>query len=165
MIRGADRIFIVLDDDHGISYVAQTFQRSDHLDVVFRMKAYAGFIEHIQHAHQSGADLSRKPDTLRLASRKCAGAAIEIEIVQTNAQQEVQTSSDLVHDLPPCLCSPTRWLDGRKKHVKLVEVQLPEVVNALAVDREQQPGRTNASTFAVGASVLDHDFVQPCFHT
>ena len=53
----ANRVLVVLHDDHRIADVAQAFERGDHLDVVFRMQADARLVQHIEHAHQARADL------------------------------------------------------------------------------------------------------------
>ena len=48
--------------------------------------------------------------------------------------------------------------------MQLVEVELAELVDGLAVDREQQPRRAEARAVAVGAGVLDHHLVEPRLH-
>ena len=64
VIRRADRVFVVLDDDHGVTDVAEPFDRRDHLDVVFRMKPDARLVEDVEHPHQPGTDLRRESDAL-----------------------------------------------------------------------------------------------------
>ena len=48
--------------------------------------------------------------------------------------------------------------------MQLVEVKLAGIVDALARNREQQPGGADARAFAVGAGVLHHHLVEPRFH-
>ena len=48
--------------------------------------------------------------------------------------------------------------------MQLIEVELPHLVDVLALDREQQPRRAQPCATAVGADVLDHDLVEPRFH-
>src|ERR1039457_2947865 len=57
-----------------------------------------------------------------------------------------------------------RRLDGAEERVQLVEMELTDVVDALALDGEEQPGGTHARAFAVGAGVLYHHFVEPRLH-
>jgi hypothetical protein len=68
MIRGPNGIGVVLDDDHGVTNIAQPLERLDHLDVVLGMQPDAGLVEHVEHSHESGTDLRRQPDALRLAA-------------------------------------------------------------------------------------------------
>ena len=43
-------------------------------------------------------------------------------------------------------------------------MQLPEIVNALAGDGEEEPRLPQAGAFAVGTRALDHYFVEPFLH-
>src|SRR5262249_7417477 len=70
VIRGPNCVGVVLHDDHRIAQIAKPFQRLDHFDVVFGMQSDARFVQHVQHPHQTRADLRRKPDTLRFAARQ-----------------------------------------------------------------------------------------------
>ena len=53
VVGGADRVLVVLDHDDSVADVAQPLERRDHLHVVFRMKADARLVEHIEHPHQA----------------------------------------------------------------------------------------------------------------
>ena len=59
VIRGTNRVGIVLDHDHGIAQIAQPLQRLDHFDVVFGMQPDAWFVQHVQHSHQARPNLRR----------------------------------------------------------------------------------------------------------
>ena len=50
-IRGADRLFVVFDDDHCVAQIAEPFERRDHLHVVFRVQTNARLIQHVKHSH------------------------------------------------------------------------------------------------------------------
>ena len=90
VIGGADRVLVVLDDDHRVADVAQALERGDHLDVVLRVQADARLVEHVEHAHQAGADLRRQPDALRFAAGERARAAVEVQIVEADAEQQLR---------------------------------------------------------------------------
>ena len=64
VIGRADGVFVVFDNDDCVAQMLQSPQRFDHLDVVFGVQADAGFVQHIQHAHQAGTDLRREPNAL-----------------------------------------------------------------------------------------------------
>src|SRR5262245_17106641 len=68
VIGSPDRIGVVLYNDYGVPQIAQSFERFDHLDVVLGMQSDAGFVEHVEHSHEPGADLRRQPNPLRLAA-------------------------------------------------------------------------------------------------
>ena len=52
VVRGADRVFVMLDDDQGVADVAQPEQRLDQAVVVALVQADGGLVEHVQHADQ-----------------------------------------------------------------------------------------------------------------
>ena len=57
MVGAADRVLVVLDDDHRVADVAQVDQRLQQALVVALVQADARLIEHIEHADQPGTDL------------------------------------------------------------------------------------------------------------
>src|SRR5262245_22165139 len=48
--------------------------------------------------------------------------------------------------------------------MELVEVELAQIVDGLAGDREAKPRGPHTGTLAVGAGVLDHNVIEPGFH-
>src|SRR6185295_1579869 len=73
-------------------------------------------------------------------------------------------AADLFQHLPAGVRTAAGRLDAAEKGVQLVEVQLTELEDVAAVDREQQSGRTNPRAVAVGAGALDHHLVEPFLH-
>ena len=59
VVGGADGGLVVLHNDDRVADVAQALQRGDHLHVVLGVKANARLVEHIEHSHQSRANLRR----------------------------------------------------------------------------------------------------------
>ena len=140
MIGGADGVLVVLDDDDGIADVAQALERGDHLDVVLRMQADARLVEHVEHSHQPRPDLRGQPDPLRFAAGKRARAAVEVQVVEPDPQQQLEPAADLLEHLPAGVGAAAGRLDGAQERVELVEVELAELVDGLAGDGEAQPG-------------------------
>ena len=99
VVGGADRVLVVLDDDDGVADVAQALERRDHLDVVLRVQADARLVEHVEHPHQPRADLRGQPDALRLAARERARAAVEVQVVEPDAEQQLEPAADLLQHL------------------------------------------------------------------
>ena len=50
-IRRANSLFIVLHYDECVAQIAQSFERRNHLHVVFRVQANARLIQHVKHSH------------------------------------------------------------------------------------------------------------------
>ena len=71
----ADRLLVVLDDDHRVAEVAQPGQRVDQPAVVALVQADRRLVEHVQRADEAGADLAGEADALRLAAGERAGRA------------------------------------------------------------------------------------------
>ena len=66
----ADRLFVVLDDDHGVAEVAQAAERGQQRAVVALVQANRRLVEHVEHAGEVRSDLRRQADALRLAARQ-----------------------------------------------------------------------------------------------
>ena len=90
VVGGADGVLVVLDDDDRIADVAQALERGDHLHVVLRVQADARLVEHVEHPHQPRPDLRGQSDPLRLAAGKRARAAVEVQVVEADAQEQLQ---------------------------------------------------------------------------
>ena len=70
MIGRADDFLVVFYDDHRIFRIAQTLEGGDKSAGVTGVEADAGFVEHIEHAGESGAELGGEADALGFAARE-----------------------------------------------------------------------------------------------
>ena len=68
MIGHADGVFVMLDDDHGVTEIAKTFQGFQQPVIVALVEADGGFVQHIKHAGEAGADLRGQTDALAFAT-------------------------------------------------------------------------------------------------
>ena len=82
MIGRAHRVFVVLDDDHGVAQLGQPAQRRQQSVVVARVQADRRLVEDVKHAHQPRADLAGQPDPLRFAAGERRRGPIERQVVQ-----------------------------------------------------------------------------------
>jgi len=96
MIGGADRVLVVLDDDHGIAEIAQALERLEQARVVALMQADRRLVQHVEHAGQARADLRGKPDALALAAGQRAGRARQREIIKPDIDEELQPLADFL---------------------------------------------------------------------
>ena len=116
MIGGPYGFLVVFDHDDRVAEVAQPPQRPDHLHVVLRMQADARFIQYVKHAHQTGPYLRGKPYSLGLSARKRTGPAVEAQVLEADAQQEIETARDLANNLSagehlaPCGLDPVQFV-------------------------------------------------------
>src|SRR5262249_7619426 len=62
VVGDTDRLLVVLYDDDRVPEVAQPQQRVDQAPVVSLMETDRWFIEDVEHADQTAADLRRQPD-------------------------------------------------------------------------------------------------------
>ena len=74
MVGGAHRLLVVLDDDHGVTEVAQALERADQLGVIALVQPDRGLIQDVQDADERGPDLGGEPDPLRLPPESVAAA-------------------------------------------------------------------------------------------
>ena len=86
----AHRLFVVFDDDDRVSLVAQVLEAVEQQRVVARVQADRRFVENVDHADQTAADLGRQPNPLALAARQGRCAAVERQVIESAPQQEAR---------------------------------------------------------------------------
>ena len=77
VIGAENRLFVVLDDNHGVTEVAQVLERVEQPAVVALVQADGRFVENVHHAGESRADLRGEADALCLAARERVGGTVE----------------------------------------------------------------------------------------
>ena len=92
VVGRADRVLVMLDDDHGVAEVAQALERDQQPVVVALVQADRGLVEHVEHAGQARADLRGEPDALALAARQRAEARPRREIIEADVDEERRRS-------------------------------------------------------------------------
>ena len=70
MVGMADGILVVLDDDHRVAEITLPLERFQQPVVVALVEADRRFVEHVEHARESRADLAGEADALALAARQ-----------------------------------------------------------------------------------------------
>ena len=98
VVGRADRLFVVLDDDHGVAEIAQPRERREQRAVVALVQADRRLVEHVQHAGQVRADLRGQPDALPFPARQRRGAAAERQVPDADVVEEAQAIADLAQD-------------------------------------------------------------------
>ena len=82
VVGRADRVVVVLDDDHAVAEIAQVLERGEQPVVVALVQTDRRLVQHVHDAGQPRADLRREPDPLRLAAGERLRRAVEREIVE-----------------------------------------------------------------------------------
>ncbi len=95
VIRRADRVLVVLDNQNGVADVGQMPKCGDQPVVIALMQPDGRLIENIAAADQSGADLRSQPDTLTFPAGQRPGRAVEVQVSQPHAEHESQAGTDL----------------------------------------------------------------------
>ena len=94
-----DGVEVVLDDDQRVAEVAQPNQRVDQPAVVALVQTDRRFVEHVQHADETGADLGGEPDALRLTAGQRARRPGQRQVVEADVEQEAQPGLHLLEHL------------------------------------------------------------------
>ena len=97
-VGGTDGLLVVLDDDEGVADVPQVLECGDEAGVVALVQADRRLVEDVEDAGQTGTDLCRQPDALRLSTGQGAGGAGHGQVVQADVDEEPQSRLDLLED-------------------------------------------------------------------
>ena len=95
MIGRAHHHGVVLDDDDRIAMVCQVAKDAGEGGRVAGMESNGRFIQHVQGADQTRAQLIGEGDPLRFPSGEGFGLARERQIAQPDAEQKVQLRMEL----------------------------------------------------------------------
>ena len=136
VVGRAHRVFVVLDDDHRVAHVAKASERVEQPVVIARVQADRRFVENVEHADQSAADLARQPNALRFAAGKRRGSAVERQIVEPHIEQELPSR-------PRISLSTSAAMSWRVA----IELQIGEKLDRLG----KRPGADFGATCATGA--------------
>ena len=71
VVSGANRIFIVLDYNDGITQITQVDKRTQQTLVIALMQTDRWFIQHVHYTDQTRADLACQTNTLGLTAGEC----------------------------------------------------------------------------------------------
>ena len=98
VVGGADRLFVVLDDDDGVAQIAQPRKRREERAIVPLVEANRRLVEHVEDAGEVRSDLRRQADALPFPARERRGAAAERQVADADVVEEMQAIADLAHD-------------------------------------------------------------------
>ena len=99
MIRCGDGVFVVLDDDEGISLVAEGDEGFEKGGIVPRVEADGGLVEDVEDAAEIGAELGGEADALGFTAGKGVARAVELEVAEADFLEETEALADLGEDV------------------------------------------------------------------
>ena len=88
MVRRADDIGVVLDDDDGIAPAGHSPEQADESGRIARVETDRRFVENIGHTGKAGAQHFGQPQPLGFASGKRGRAAVDTEVIQSDVSDE-----------------------------------------------------------------------------
>lgn len=98
LIGAGDDIAIMLDHDQGVSKVAQFVEGGEEAVIVAGMESDGGFIEDVEDAAESASKLAGQTYPLCLATAERIGGAAEVEIIETDIDEELEAELDFTQD-------------------------------------------------------------------
>lgn len=99
MVGEADGVLVVLHHYDGVAQIPQVGEGLEQPLVVPLVQADGRLIEHIHDPHQTGANLARQPDPLRLPAGQRLGAAGQAQVIEAHVHQEAEPLDYLFEDL------------------------------------------------------------------
>src|SRR5581483_5453150 len=90
IIRRANNLAIVLDDDERVAQVAQVLERLQEPAIVARMQSNSRLIEDVEHAGEAAADLAGQADALGLAATQRGRLPAEREVIEADIDKKLQ---------------------------------------------------------------------------
>jgi len=107
LIGAPDGGLVMLDNDHGISDVAQAAERFEQPPVVALMQADGWFVENVADPDQPASHLRGQADALRLAAGQRSAGTVERQVADAYVHHELQPLVDfLQHRLADALHFP-----------------------------------------------------------
>ena len=156
VVGDANRLLVVLDDDHGVAEVAQPHEGLDQAPVVALVQPDRRFVEHVEHADEPAPDLRREPDALRFAAGERSRRAIQRQVVETDVEHELEA---LEHFLEHALGDETvalGQLDGLEERDRVGDRQLADLEDVALTDRDRERRRPQPRAAARGARHEPH---------
>ncbi len=139
-VGGADRLFVVLDDDDRVAEVAQPLQGREQPAVVALVQPDRRLVEDIEHPGQPRADLRGEPNALALAARQRARGPRQGQVFEPDILQKAEALVDLLQDTLGDLALARRQLrvDPGEPGAGLGDRQRGDLADVLAGDLDRQ---------------------------
>ena len=156
-------VLIVFHHQKGVAQIPQLLEGIDQLAVVPLMQADGRLIQNIQNAHEAGADLRCKANSLSLTAGESGSSPCKSQIRQTHSLQETQSCLDLPDDLIRNLRLGTGESQFIDKLQRLLHRQFAELPDGQPTHRDRAAHIGKPLSVAVGAGSGGHTLLQFLF--
>ena len=92
-------LFVVFDDNDGVTAVAQSLESRDKPLVVARVQTDCRLVEDIENAGEPRANLRREADALHFAAGKSGRCTVERQVVKADVEKELEPPLDFGYDV------------------------------------------------------------------
>jgi len=160
IIRQANRVFVVLDDDYRVADIPQVFQRTQQSVVIPLVQTNGRLIKDVQNAYQPGTNLTGQANTLRFTARQSIGTAIQRKIIQAHVNQELQPLTDFLEDFVGNLPTASCQLEDAEVFTGIANRQIGHCRQRLLTHPYMPRLTTQASATAIRARLSAEEFRQ-----
>ena len=94
VISSAHGFFVVFDDDDGIALVAKPLEAAEEHGVVAGVESDGGFVEDVDDADETAADLSGESNALGFSAGECGSGAFEGEVPESALEEEAESAAN-----------------------------------------------------------------------
>ena len=151
VIGAANRLFVVFDHHQGIALGAQPLEGIQKSNVVARVQADGGFIQHVAHALQIRSELRRQSDALRLAAGEAGRGAVQLQIAEPDVAEKAGPGGELGQQIPGDVEFAPGQLEGLQRRREFPYGQVREFCDRPLAEHDVQRHRIETLTGAVGA--------------
>ena len=113
-----------------------------------------GFVQHVHHPDQAGADLRGQADALRFAAGQGVGLAFEGEVVEPDIDQEAEPLADFLDDLGRDFAAPAGQRQAAEESQRFVDRQHHQFRQGTVGDEDIARGPVQTRTAAVGTGLF-----------
>ena len=135
VVGAADGVFVVLDHHQRVALLAQPIQGVEEHEVVARMQADGGLVEHVAHALQVRAQLGRQPDALGLAARQRRRRPVELQIAEPHVAEKGGAGTELGQEVPGDLELAARQFELAQRGREFLQRQMRELRDREAAEQ------------------------------
>src|SRR5258708_22954115 len=90
-IRGLNGVWIMLDDEDGVSEIAEGLENINEPLRVARMQADGRLVEHVERAHQMRTERRGERNPLGFSAGERGGQTLESKVVEADFLEKLQT--------------------------------------------------------------------------
>ena len=134
IVGGLHHLAVVFDDDHRVALDCQLSQNAGERRGVTRVETDGRFVEDVERADQTGAELIGQGCSLGLSSRERAGLAGECQIAEAHAEEKAKLGRQLSENVAGDLLFIGREGEGCDPRGSFFDREIRHLMNVFARD-------------------------------